>query len=75
LCVADRPDIELDLTGNISQLKKQVNRIILKADRCVCVCVCKYLAFLLLVNLLHCCLLSVHRVFQFHYFLYIIFEA
>jgi len=24
LCVAERPDLELDLTGNISQLKKQV---------------------------------------------------
>jgi Rho GDP-dissociation inhibitor/dynein assembly factor 5 len=28
LCVPDRPDLELDLTGDISQLKKQVKRII-----------------------------------------------
>jgi hypothetical protein len=50
LCVPERPDIELDLTGDTSQLKKQVKRIILKADWCcVCVCVCvvcKYQAFL-----------------------------
>jgi len=32
LCVADRPAMELDLTGDISQLKKQVKRVILKAD-------------------------------------------
>jgi Rho GDP-dissociation inhibitor/dynein assembly factor 5 len=47
LCVPDRPDIELDLTGDISQLKKQVKRMILKADVLyVCVCVvCKCQAF------------------------------
>jgi len=39
LCVPERPDIELDLTGDLSQLKKQVKRIILKADWCFCVCV------------------------------------
>jgi hypothetical protein len=29
LCVPERPDLELDLTGDISQLKKQVATIIL----------------------------------------------
>jgi hypothetical protein len=77
LCVPERPDIELDLTGDISQLKKQVKGVILKADLCF-VCV-----FVLYVNIkhfydlliLHHCLLSVYVVFQFHYFLCIIFAA
>ena len=47
LCVPDRPDIELNLTGDISQLKKQVKRIILKVDWCF-VCV-----FVLYVNTKH----------------------
>jgi hypothetical protein len=34
LCVAERPELELDLTGDISQLKKQVKTIILKAGLC-----------------------------------------
>jgi Rho GDP-dissociation inhibitor/dynein assembly factor 5 len=32
LCVPDRPDLELDLTGDISQLKKQVQKLALRED-------------------------------------------
>jgi Rho GDP-dissociation inhibitor/dynein assembly factor 5 len=38
LCVPDRPDLELDLTGDISQLKKQVKTIILRDDWCYVCC-------------------------------------
>jgi RHO protein GDP dissociation inhibitor. len=59
LCVPERPDLELDLTGDISQLKKQVKRIILRADRCyVCVLYVNIKDFYN-ISLLHYCLLSV----------------
>jgi Rho GDP-dissociation inhibitor/dynein assembly factor 5 len=34
LCVPERPDLELDLTGDISQLKKQVKTLIMKSGLC-----------------------------------------
>jgi Rho GDP-dissociation inhibitor/dynein assembly factor 5 len=51
LCVPERADLELDLTGDISQLKKQVKTIILKGGVPFCTNIQHYMAKLLLTQL------------------------